>query len=103
MANQLRRRKVDSATEKNILTAMIVSTQFLQEVVHLINFDYFQNSYIRKVARWCVEHYERYEVAPFDDITTIFRNKKLELQEDDADLVEKLLTNISTKYSFNKF
>jgi hypothetical protein len=80
---------------------MIVSTQFLQEVVHLINFDYFQNSYIRKVARWCTEHYDRYEVAPFDDITNIFRNKKIELQEDDADLVEKLLMNISTKYSFN--
>ena len=101
VANQLRRRKVDSSTEKNILTAMIVSTQFLQEVVHLINFDYFQNLYIRKVVRWCTEHYDRYEVAPFDDITTIFRNKKIELQEDDADLVEKLLMNISTKYSFN--
>jgi len=80
---------------------MIVSTQFLQEVCHLINYDYFQNTYIRKVARWCVEHFEKYEVAPFDDISTIFRVKKVELKEEDADLTEKLLTNISNKYTFD--
>jgi len=101
VTNPLRRRKVDSATEKNILTAMIVSTPFLQEVEHLINYDYFQNSYIRKVARWCVEHFERYEVAPFDDITTIFKVKSVELSDEDVDLTKKLLTDISTKYSFN--
>jgi len=80
---------------------MIVSTQFLQEVVHLINFDYFQNSYIRKVARWCTEYFDQYEVAPFDDITNIFRTKQVELKEEDVDLVEKLLVNISTRYTFN--
>ena len=101
MAHQLRRRKIDSSTEKHILTAMIVSTQFLQEVSHLINYDYFQNSYIRKVVRWCVEYFEKYEVAPFEDITHIFRNKKIELGEEDSDLVEKLLTKISEKYAFN--
>ncbi len=101
MAHQLRRRKIDSSTEKHILTAMIVSTQFLQEVSHLINYDYFQNSYIRKVVRWCVEYFEKYEVAPFEDITHIFRNKQKELGEEDADLVKKLLTKISEKYAFN--
>lgn len=102
MTHKLRRRKIDSTTEKRILTAMIVSTQFLQEIRHLIVFDYFENLYIKRVVEWCTEHYDKYDIAPFDDITSIFHERKIELKKEDAELVEKLLKDISNKYAVNQ-
>ena len=102
MTHKLRRKHVSSAIEKQILTAMIVSTQFNQEITHLLNFDYFTNSFIRKVARWSADFFESYEVAPFNHIQDIFNEKQVELPEEDAGLIQKILTDISTKYELNQ-
>lgn len=101
MAHPLRRRNVSAAIEKRILTALIVSTQFNQEVVHLINADYFTNSFIRTVARWCVDFYETYNLAPFDHIQDIFLDHQIELPEEDIDLINRLLTDISKRYELD--
>lgn len=101
MTHPLRRKKVEGSIEKQILTAMIVSTQFLSEVQHLVNYDYFQNNYIRTVVQWCFDHYKKYEVAPFEDISSIFKVKQADLAEEDAELIEKLLTDVSNKYALN--
>jgi len=102
LAHKLRRKHVSSAIEKRILTSMIVSTQFNQEIVHLLNLDYFTNSFIRKVARWCVDFFQSYEVAPFNHIQDIFNEKQVELPEEDADLIQKILIDISTKYELDQ-
>jgi len=101
LAHELRRRNVSSAIEKRILTALIVSTQFNYEVDHLINFDYFTNSFIRTVAKWCVDFFDTYEQAPFDHIQDIFEGRKPELKEEDVDLIKTLLEDISKKYELN--
>ena len=80
---------------------MIVSTQFNQETVHLLNLDYFTNSFIRKVARWCVDFFNNYEVAPFNHIQDIFTEKRVELADEDADLIQKILVDISNKYELD--
>jgi len=98
----LRRRKVDSSTEKRILTALIVSTQFIQEIQDVVNLDYFTNSFIRKAAGWCIDFFQNYESAPFDHIQDIFRTHRKELKDDEADLIEKLLTDISKKYELDQ-
>lgn len=102
MAHKLRRRKVDSSTEKRILTALIVSTQFIQEIQDVVNLDYFTNSFIRKAAGWCIDFFQNYESAPFDHIQDIFRTHRKELKDDEADLIEKLLTDISKKYELDQ-
>lgn len=101
MAHELRRRNVSSAIEKRILTALIVSTQFNYEIDHLINFDYFTNSFIKTVARWCVDFFDTYEQAPFDHIQDIFEGRKPELKEEDIELINTLLTDISKKYELD--
>lgn len=101
MAHELRRRNVSSAIEKSILTSLIVSTQFNYEVAHLINFDYFTNSFIRTVARWCIDFFDSYEKAPFNHIQDIFNERKSELKEEDTDLIQTLLTDISKKYELD--
>lgn len=101
MAHQLRRKDVSSSIEKSILTALIVSTQFNNEVSHIINLDYFTNSFIKKVVRWCLDFFDAYEKAPFNHIQDIFNERKSELKEAEADLIEKLLTDISKKYELD--
>jgi len=93
LAHELRRRNVSSAIEKSILTSLIVSTQFNYEVAHLINFDYFTNSFIRTVARWCIDFFDSYEKAPFNHIQDIFNERKSELKEVESDkfTVDKLV------------
>lgn len=102
MTHKLRRKHVSTTIEKRILTSLIVSTQFNQEIVPLLNLDYFTNSFIRKVAKWCISFFLSYEVAPFNHIQDIFNEKQVELQEEDAELIQKILTDISKKYELDE-
>jgi len=72
----LRRKVIDSTTEKRILTGLITSTKFLKEVYPQIDYSYFKNSYIEKVARWISDYYETYELAPKQEIESIFEKNK---------------------------
>jgi len=94
-------KRTDTTLEKRILTGLIVSTRFLQEVQHIIQLAYFQNSFIRKVAEWCLQFYHNYETAPFDHIQDIFNSRKHMLKEEEVELVATLLTNISTRYELD--
>jgi replicative DNA helicase len=97
---KLKKRRIDSYTEKRILTGMIVSTEFMSILNPVIQINYFQSNYGRTVAKWCVEFYEQYEQAPFDHIQDIFDQRSSELNEE-ADLVKALLSDISEKYENN--
>jgi len=99
---ELRRRKIDTTVEKRIITGMIVSKKFLRELGPMIQDAFFQNEYAGTVASWCLEFYGAYEDAPFEHITDIFNNKRRELKEEDAEIVEKLLGDISQRYDYSK-
>ena len=101
MTHKLRRRDVSSAIEKRILTSLIVSTQFNHEIAHLLDLDYFTNTFIKTVARWCIDFFDTYEKAPFDHIEDIFNQRKLELNDEDIELIETLLKDISKKYELD--
>lgn len=101
LTHKLRRRDVSSAIEKRILTSLIVSTQFNHEIAHLLDLDYFTNTFIKTVARWCIDFFDTYEKAPFDHIEDIFNQRKLELNDEDIELIETLLKDISKKYELD--
>ena len=94
----LNRKKVSTNIEKRIVTGLIVSKEYLQEVYQLIDLSYFQNSYTAKIAEWCLDHYSYYEEAPFATIQDIFNLEKPKLQEEDSELISFLLSDISKKY-----
>jgi intein/homing endonuclease len=99
--SKLKKRRIDTHTEKRILTGMIVSTEFLINVVPVLQLTYFQSNYGRTVAKWCLEFFDVYEQAPFDHIKDIFKQRTDELH-DQADLVKALLIDISDKYELDK-
>jgi len=99
MALNLKMSPVDGIVEKNIVTSMIVSDRALGEISQIFKPEYFQNSFARHIAEWCLSYYAVYKKAPLATIKDIYENEKGYLKEDDAKVIADLLTDISSKYS----
>jgi len=94
----LNRKKVDTNIEKRIVTGMIVSKTYMQETYLLIDLAYFQNSYTRIVAEWCLDHYSYYEETPYTTIQDIYNLERSKLKEEESELIGMLLSDINEKY-----
>jgi len=94
----LRRKKIDSGIEQKIITTIIVSDPFLREIYPALRSEYFQQPHLSLVAKWVIEYYSVYKKAPVRDIENIFLCEKSTLREEDAKMVETLLSSLSEKY-----
>jgi len=95
-------KQINTSVEKRIVAGMIVSQEFAMEIHHIVNFDYFQNSYLRRVAKWVLEYFDKYEKVPFHHIQDLYDIHKRKLKESEADLIKELLHDISERYSHQK-
>jgi hypothetical protein len=91
-------RKISSGTEQKIITGMITSTDFLIETSKILNLEYFKNDSLKTIAKWILNYLRDYNKAPVKDIQMLFDIEKDDLSEEDANLVEKTLINISDKF-----
>uniref|UniRef100_A0A6M3L2U9 Helicase n=1 Tax=viral metagenome TaxID=1070528 RepID=A0A6M3L2U9_9ZZZZ len=91
-------RKIDSTNEKRVITGMIVSDHFLKEIIPLTNLEYFQNKYAKTIASWCLDFFENYEKAPFNEIQNIFQERTHQLSEEERQIISLLLKEVSDKY-----
>lgn len=102
MPRLIKRKKINVRVEKQIITGMIVSKEYMQSVYPLVDLSYFRNSFTRKIAGWAIEFYECYEEIPFDNIKNIFDSEKQKLKEAETKLISSLLVEISNKYEREK-
>jgi hypothetical protein len=95
-----RRRKVDAAAERQILTGMITSDRFLREMSALYRPELIQAPFARIVADWCLSFYETHQAAPKEHIQDIFNSARQADKIDDEllDAIEDFLENISDEY-----
>lgn len=91
-------KKLDSYVEKSIITAMIVSTDFLQGFEYLYRNDLFQIPYAKLIARWCWDYYETYTEAPNKTIQALYKERSEKLDDSLCDAIEKFLDLLSTEY-----
>ena len=96
--NRIRAVVVSSTEERRAVTGLIVSTDFCNEVIPKLYLEYFTNTYLRKVADWCVAFYTKYNTAPSRHIQDIYEDKKNKLDSVEADLISKLLVSLSDQY-----
>ena len=89
---------VSSTEERRAVTGLIVSTEFCNEVVPKLFLEYFTNSYLRKVADWCLDFYSKYNAAPSRHIQDIYDDNKKKLESTEAELISKLLVSLSDQY-----
>ena len=92
-------KKLRITPEKELLIGLIVSDEFIRQIVPIMQVKYLQASSSRTIASWCIEYYEEYKCAPKALIQDIYLQKKKSIQEEDADIIAKVLAHVSTVYA----
>jgi replicative DNA helicase len=90
---------VDASTEKQILTGIILSTRFLEEVVPVLRTHHLQNEYAKKVMKWVLKYFADYKKAPKIHIQDIYSKKRLTLDASEQTIIENLLSGLSDKHA----
>lgn len=92
----MRRTKVEVNEERRILSGLITSTPFLQELRGVIDPTLFEANYCRVVCEWVFEFYDRISAAPGQAIEDIYlRNRKTLREEEDLDTIASFLRRLS--------
>lgn len=95
----LKRTKIDLSIERQILTGMIISDRFLREILPLYEPDLFEIKYGPIVAKWCIQHFEKYEKAPGALIQDIFAAwERSNPEQEQADYIHGFLATLSDEY-----
>jgi len=90
--------------ERRILTGMILSTEYLQELAKTYKPALIESSSIKVVAGWCLSFFEKYNRAPGKDIEGIYNAKlKAGLNKDRAEAIEDILSGLSDEYGRGQF
>lgn len=94
---------VNRGIDRQLLTAMVVSTRYLRETVEIYSSSFFSATYMQIVAKWCFDYFEKYEAAPGRHIQDIYDSAVRKETEDmirpeELDLVQKFLLSISSEY-----
>jgi hypothetical protein len=89
---------IDASIEKQIITGMIVSSEFLRNTFHCIDPVYFKSDYAKTLAKWILTYYEAYDKAPQKNIQAMFESKKESIRKDEAELLVIFLSSISKEY-----
>lgn len=103
----LRRKPPEAGVERKIITAMITSSRFLQEIKAIYREDSLTLPYTRIIADWCLEYFKQYKTAPEKHIQDIYELHAKNSRFDSAqtELIEKFLVDLSEEYeqveSFN--
>lgn len=86
--------RIDSKVEQQLVTAMIVSKEFLAQAVSVLEIKYIRSEPLQIIARWCVKYFNKYNDAPKHHIENKYHhwaentNAKEEIKEAVHDLLE---------------
>lgn len=89
----------DGRFERQICTGLIVSTEFIQGIEPIYNESCLKIPFARTVARWALEYFNKYQVAPKHHIEDIFKDQRYSIQDpDEEDMIKSFLSDISKEY-----
>jgi len=89
----------DSKLERRIITAMIISTDYLRQVYGIYRSESLKTKFTKTIASWCIEYWEEYKEAPGQHIKDIFHSKtKQNFAEDQVEDISEFLIEISEEY-----
>lgn len=92
-------RKIDAGLDRQIITGMIVSTNYLREVIPLYKPQFLTAPFAVQVAGWCIDYYKQYEKAPVKHIQDIFHSKQRGgLNDEQSEQIEQFLQSLSDEY-----
>lgn len=100
----MKRNRVDSKVEKKILSALIMSKEFLAQVGTVLTPDTFGPSHFKQVAEWALNYFKQYNEAPKQNIESIYHawTEQNEPDEEVVDAVHDFLEGLSEEYEANQ-
>jgi len=86
--------------ERRIITGLIISKDYLERVQRFWDPMLLDTPEFRKIAGWCIEHYQQYHTAPDMDIESIYMThlKEGHISKSEAQYIEKVLNDLSDDY-----
>ena len=102
----MKREKLNSLSERDLLIGMITSDNFCREIAPIINPRQLEVEYARIVASWVKDYYAMYMKAPKQDITKLYRIhceelKDEALQDNVLSFIEKLSDDYENQANIN--
>ena len=96
----MKRTKVDTSTEQKIVTAMVVSKDFLSQAVNTIDASLFQAKHLQQVAKWSLSYFNKYRESPKENIESLYHAwvRRGKASEEMVDAVHDVLEYLSTQY-----
>ena len=102
----MKREKLNSLNERDILVGLIVSDEFCREVAPIMNPRLLEIDYARTVASWVIDYFKKFEKAPAKDVVKLYRAHCEELndealQDNVLSFIEKCNKDYETLSQFN--
>lgn len=93
-----RNRPINTDLQKNIITAMIVDTEFLRRIRPVYKSHMFDVEYLKKLSRWITTYFDQYEEAPNTEIQPLLEIKREGLEDKDYNLLKAFVENLNERY-----
>jgi hypothetical protein len=92
--------KQDEAIERRIITGLIVSTEYTQQIRQYWKPGLLQSKTARMLAIWCIEYFDKYTRAPGKDIEGIYTQKLRDknITDEQGEDIEDILDDLSDEY-----
>jgi len=100
----MKQTKIDLSPERQLITHLIISKHFAQEVLPILQGRSLKTRYAQIVAEWVREYYDRFEDVPGKTIQDIYIDKRGSIHdEEEQESVAQFLQNLSddAKYDAN--
>lgn len=95
---------IENGTEELIITGMIVSSKFFQEISRAAKPEYFNTDITKILVSWLTNYYfMNNHQSPGDEIRDIYELNKDDLDADESKTVRLFLKKISDEYSGREF
>ena len=88
----MKREKLNTLSEKDIIYQLIVSDKFCREIVPVLNTKFLEVSYIKILAIWIKDYFEKFKEAPKKNIIKLYSSHVEDLK--DESLQENILAFI---------
>lgn len=99
----LERQVINNTIEKEIITGMIVSDDFLKKIEKYYDSNLFSTDYIKIIGTWCWNYFKQYNKAPNRHIESIFSVEGIGYPAPTQENLANLLFGLSEEYDNKNF
>jgi KaiC/GvpD/RAD55 family RecA-like ATPase len=92
------RKSIKMDSERNLVVNLITSTEFCRQIVPILNKNHLKTRYARVVSEWVTDYFKAYDVSPGTLIQDMYREKKISLDEEEAESISEFLHSLSEEY-----